>query len=269
MKIILYIVAILAAGGAAFFSINHTGKFKKAQQARLETIAERKQIASEAETTEKQLKDLKSALVVAGTKKEEVIQKLDAIKAAGATVERDIGGLEATLQTQDEDFAELNKAKEELGRIMSGLGDDVTIETLGDKIKEFGENKKAQETKLEELETLTTAAEKLLATNRAELDRQMKRDIERTSRQGRGAMESVVSAVNQDWGFLVIAAGSNSGFTPQTPLIVERDGKAIGRVRPSSVEPTQTIAEIDLNTLATGVRLQPGDRVITAKPSSN
>ena len=82
-------------------------------------------------------------------------------------------------------------------------------------------------------------------------------------------MESVVSAVNQDWGFLVIAAGSNSGFTPQTPLIVERDGKTLGRVRPSSVEPTQTIAEIDFNTLATGVRLQPGDRVITAKPSSN
>jgi len=269
MKIILSIVAILAAGGAAFFSINHSGKFKKAQEARLETITERKKITGEADTTEKQLKDLRGALVVAGTKKEEVIQKLDSLKAAGATVERDIGGLEAALQTQGDDFAELNKAKEELSRIMSGLGDDVTIETLGDKIKEFGENKKAQETKLEELETLTTAAEKLLATNRAELDRQIKRDIERTSRQGRGAMESVVSAVNQDWGFLVIAAGSNSGFTPQTPLIVERDGKTLGRVRLSSVEPTQTIAEIDLNTLATGVRLQPGDRVITAKPSSN
>lgn len=269
MKIILSIVAILAAGGAAFLSISHSGKFKKVQEARLATISEHKEISNQANTTEKQLKDLKAALVAANTKKEEVVQKLDAFKAAGATIERDIGGLEATLQAQDDDFAELNKAKEELGRIMSDLGGEVTIETLGDKIKEFGDNKKTQETKLEELNTLVTAAEKLLATNRAELDRQMKRDIERSARQSRGAMEAVVSAVNQDWGFLVIAAGSNSGFTPQTPLIIERDGKTIGRVRPSSVEPTQTIAEIDFETLATGVRLQPGDRVITAKPTSN
>jgi hypothetical protein len=40
-------------------------------------------------------------------------------------------------------------------------------------------------------------------------------------------------------------------------------------VRPSSIEPTQTIAEIDFDTLATGVRLQPGDRVITAKSATN
>ena len=50
---------------------------------------------------------------------------------------------------------------------------------------------------------------------------------------------------------------------------VERDGLKIGRVRPSSIEPTQTIAEIDLKSLSSGVRLQPGDRVILATPSSN
>jgi hypothetical protein len=93
--------------------------------------------------------------------------------------------------------------------------------------------------------------------------------IERSSRISRNSMEAVITAVNQDWGFLVIGAGSNSGFTPQTDLLVRRDGRKIGRVRPSSIEPTQTIAEIDLESLAPGVRLQPGDRVILAKPTSN
>jgi hypothetical protein len=269
MKSIPYIVAILAAGGAAFFSISFSGKFKKVQQTRLETIANHKQTSSEAEAIEKKLSDLKASLAAIAVKKEETLQELDSLKAAGATFERDTSGLVATLKAQDEDFAELNKVKEELARIMSGLGEDVTIDTLGDKINEFGESINAQKAKLEELETLTTAAVKLLATNRAELDRQVKRDIEKTSRQNRDSVESVISAVNQDWGFLVIAAGSNSGFSPQTPLIVERNGKALGRVRPSSIEPTQTIAEIDFDTLATGVRLQPGDRVVTAKPSSN
>ena len=82
-------------------------------------------------------------------------------------------------------------------------------------------------------------------------------------------LHAVVTAVNQDWGFLVIGAGSNSGFTPQSSLIVQRNGRRVGRVRPSSIEPTQTIAEIDLDSLATGVRIQPGDRVILATPTSN
>ena len=50
---------------------------------------------------------------------------------------------------------------------------------------------------------------------------------------------------------------------------MQRDGRMIGRIRPSSIEPKQTIAEIDFNSLATGVRLQPGDRVMLAKPNTN
>jgi hypothetical protein len=52
-------------------------------------------------------------------------------------------------------------------------------------------------------------------------------------------------------------------------LLVKRDGKLIGRVRPSSIEPNQTIAEIDQESLVLGVRLQPGDRVILARPATN
>ena len=50
---------------------------------------------------------------------------------------------------------------------------------------------------------------------------------------------------------------------------MKRDGKTIGRVHPSAIEPTQTIAEIDMDTLSPGVRLQPGDRVILSKPATN
>jgi hypothetical protein len=82
-------------------------------------------------------------------------------------------------------------------------------------------------------------------------------------------MEARVTAVNHDWGFLVIGAGSNSGFSPQTSLLVKRDGRLIGKVNPSAIEPTQTIAEIDLKALAPGVRIQPGDSVILAKPAGN
>ena len=64
---------------------------------------------------------------------------------------------------------------------------------------------------------------------------------------------------------VVIGAGTKTGFTPQTTLLVKRDGKLIGKVRPTAIEPTQTIADIVTDSMAPGVRLQPGDRVILAK----
>ena len=106
MKSIPYIVAILAAGGAAFFSISFSGKFKKVQQTRLETIANHKQTSSDAEGLEKKLSDLKAALAAIAVKKEETLQELDSLKATGATFERDTSGLVATLKAQDEDFAD-------------------------------------------------------------------------------------------------------------------------------------------------------------------
>ena len=95
------------------------------------------------------------------------------------------------------------------------------------------------------------------------------RDAARNSRMRRNAMESVVTAVNEDWGFVVIGAGSNTGFTPQTKLLVKRDGRLIAEVQPSSIEPSQTIAEIDKDSVAPGARIQPGDRVILSTPATN
>jgi hypothetical protein len=269
MKAILYVVAILAAGGAAYFTLEHSRKFEDLQKIRLSTIKTNKEVSANADVKEKELKDEKAVLANAEQKREELTQSISALKSSGSTMEREVADLDNTLKGQAEEFVELEKTMKEVAEILKSLGDDINIDNLGDKIQQVEDDKKARIAKLEELETLVASAEKLLANNRAEVDRLVKRRIERSARIGRNSMESVVTAVNQDWGFLVIGAGSNSGFTPQTSLIVERDGRLIGRVRPSSIEPTQTIAEIDFKSIATGVRIQPGDRVILATPATN
>jgi uncharacterized coiled-coil protein SlyX len=196
-------------------------------------------------------------------------QSVSSPTSAGSALANDMAKLNDDLKGQEDEFAQLEKALAEVNNILAALGGGVILDTLPEKIQQIEDDKKAKQTKLEELEVLVGGAEKSLATNRAELDRLSKRMVERSSRIGRNVMDAVVTAVNQDWGFLVIGAGSNSGFTPQTDLLVERDGRKIGRVRPSSIEATQTIAEIDLESLASGVRLQPGDRVILAQPVAN
>ena len=269
MKAILYIVAILVAIGAIFLTLSHKKKFEALQEVRLQTIAENKKTKADADVREKELADEKKALADAEDQREKLTQSVAALEAKGAELKRESTDLENTLKTQKAEFAELEKTFVEVKKILGDLGPDITLDNVGDKVAEIDADKKAKQAALEEKQTLITAADKNLATARAEVDRFAKRMIERNVRIGHNAMEAVVTAVDQDWGFLVIGAGSNSGFSPQTSLLVMRDGRLIGRVRPSSIEPNQTIAEIDFKSMAPGARILPGDRVLLSKPSAN
>ncbi len=269
MKAILYLVALLVAGGASYFSLEHSKKFEELQKIRLETIKTEIKRSADADVKEKELKDERIVLVASRESRQLLNQSIQALKATASTQERDLADVNNTLDVQKEEFAELAKTLQEVNNILKDLGGGVTLENLHEKIEQIEEDKKARTSKLEDLQKVMEDKQKLLATTRAELDRLNKRDMERSARIHRNSMESVITAVNQDWGFLVIGAGSNSGFTPQTGLIVQRDGRMIGRIIPSAIGPTQTIAEIDFKSLAPGVRLQRGDRVMLATPVSN
>jgi hypothetical protein len=269
MKAILHVIPILAVLVGGYFTLEHRRKFGELETVRLKTKADNRMVSANADAKETELKKAKEILAAAEQKREELDQGLASQQSVASTLEREVADLDSTLKSQEEEFEEVNKAREEVASILSDLGQDVSIENLAEKIQEVEEDRKSQQAKLEELETLVGAARKALASNRSEIDRLVKREAERSARMSRNSMEAVVTAVNQDWGFLVIGAGSNSGFTPQTGLIIQRDGRMVARVTPSAIEPTQTIAEIDFESVSPGVRLQPGDRVILAKPAAN
>jgi chromosome segregation ATPase len=275
MKAIFHIIAILAAGGAAYFSYDHSVKFKEQQKLRIDANDQNRAVTASAEATEKELKDEQGALKLAQDQREELTQSISALKSNENQLKRELGEIEGLLEEQKAEFDQLKKTEEEVNRVVESIKEDlnidgeVNIDTLAGIIGQIEEDKKAREKKLEELETLVAAAEKKLAQNNSDADRLTQRKLERNNRISRNAMEAVITAVEQGWGFVVIGAGSNTGFTPQTSLLVKRDGKLIGRVRPSSIEPNQTIAEIDQESLVLGVRLQPGDRVILARPATN
>jgi len=266
MKASFYVLAILIIAGAGYYSYMHSLKFEELQKVRLETIDAKKAEEANAQVQVTTLKKELAVLASAEQKKVVLTQELDGLRATGASLERDVADLDNQIKGQDEEFAELEKTMKEVQEILKDLGDGITIENLPEKIQAVNDDKKQKDLKMEELNSLVSSAEKLLATNRAELDRQVKHDLQRNTNIGHNSQEAVISSVNQDWGFVVIGAGSNTGFTPQTTLIIKRDGRIIGRLQPSSIEPGQTIAEIDFKTLAPGVRVQPGDRVILEKP---
>ena len=269
MKAILHVVLLLVVAVATYFTLEHSRKFEELQKDRLQTTATNAEVSANADAKETEVKNETKVLNDSKQRRDELTQSISALKSSGASLRRDLDTLESELQAQEEEFAKFNKTIEEVSRVLKDLGADITLDNLAEKVEAIQEDKKSKDVRLEELETIVASASKKLAETRGEIDRMLKRDMERSARIGRNAMEAVVASVDQDWGFLVIGAGSNSGFTPQNSLIVQRNGQMIGRVKPSAIEPTQTVAEIDYNSMAPGVRIQPGDRVILSAPITN
>ncbi|MGJ8644921.1 MAG: hypothetical protein ACSHX9_16060 [Luteolibacter sp.] len=269
MKFIFPILAIIVCGGAAYFSLDHSTKFEGVQEQRLVAISTNKRVMAnidkeqaEKDNNEKLLEEAKDRLALA-------TQTVEILQADNNQLKNDDAKLDVRIAEQDKEFKQLNDAIEEVRLILAGLGEDVNVDNIGEKVTAIQDDIIDKKKKLEELNTLVEGAEKRLSSSQGEVARLVERKNSRSERIKRNAMTARVTAVNQDWGFLVIGAGSNSGFTPQTSLLIKRDGKLIGRVTPTAIEKTQTIADIDLDSLAPGVRIQRGDTVILAKPSAN
>jgi prefoldin subunit 5 len=78
----------------------------------------------------------------------------------------------------------------------------------------------------------------------------------------RNGLEGEVLAVNQGWNFVVLSIGDRQGAIANAEMILQRGGSQIGKVRITEVEPSTSVADIIPGSLARGVRVQPGDRVV-------
>jgi myosin heavy subunit len=269
MKPIFHSIALLAAIAGIYFSYDLSQKFEDQQTERLALTKENSEKTDIAIATEKDLKDERERLAKAKEEKALTEQNLANLKAEETKLRREMAALDQSIEQQNIEFSHLTKAMDEVKVILASLGSDVTLENLPDKVKEIEQDKLAKEAKLQELTTVLEGAKNKNESQKAEVARLGEIKAKRDTRIRYNAMESTITAVNQDWGFVVVGAGSNTGFTPQTSLLVERNGYRIGKLQPTSIEPTQTIADIEFDSLAPGVRLQPGDRVLLADPATN
>lgn len=269
MKAIFYILALLVTGAAAYFSYESFNRFQEQKTEKETAIADNKIMSEKGNKQEDELGKEKVLLKTALDDKADAEASIENLVAKETSLRRTLGELDNTLEAQKAKFEELEKSRLVLEETLKEAGEDVTFENLADKVKAMEDDKLTKTKALGELEALVEAANKNVESNQAEIGRLADRSATRDSRIRRNAMESVVSAVNEDWGFVIIGAGSSTGFTPQTKLLVKRGGRLIAEVKPSSIEPSQTIAEIDPETLAPGSRIQPGDRVILANPATN
>ena len=271
MKFVFPILAILICGAAAYYSFTLSDKFQEYQDARLLAISTNKTVTASADKADIEIEEEQRLLEESKKNLDIVTASVQALESDATRLRNELAKVEADLAAQDLDKEQLNDALKEVQQIFVDMnfGGDVTIDNLTEKIAEIDEDIKGKRAKMEEIDALIDGAKKSLAAKQEDVARLVARRDARDTRISQNAMEARVTAVDSDWGFLVIGAGANSGFTPLTTLLVQRDGRLIGKVNPSAIEPTQTIAEIDFKTISPGVRIQPGDSVILAKPVSN
>ena len=265
-SLILPIIVLIVCVTGIYFSLEQKRLFEEEQNLRLEKKDENIRITALADAKEVDLKKAKEALAETQRIKSETEVRIANLKSEAATMRSEIKEQEAFLAVYKRQEKKLEETTAEVDALADKLDLDFDIDDIEEFLNDMKETKEQRVTKLDELDVLITGAEKSIEENTSELARQVAREERRQMKITRSGLEAVITGVQQDWGFLVIGAGSNSGFTPQSELIVERDGRMIAKIRPSSIEPTQTIAEINFDTLEPGVRIQPGDKVIIRNP---
>jgi len=269
MKPLFYVLALVATLGGAFYSYKLSERFTEQQKLRLDANTKNTELLAQEKKTLAELSAENTLLTKAQDDQTATELAISSLKSAESGLKHDIATLETTLEEQKAQFDQLNKAIEAVTEALKGLGEGVNLNNIADKVKELNNKKLELEKKRDDLAANIDGATKTRDAKKAESVRLADVKTKRDSRIRQNSMESVITAVNQEWGFVMVGAGSNTGFTPQTKLLVQRDGHLIGKLQPTSIEPNQTLADIDFDSLAAGVRLQPGDKVILAEPATN
>ena len=86
--------------------------------------------------------------------------------------------------------------------------------------------------------------------------------VKRAQRIALNGLEATVIAVNRDWGFVMINAGKNFGVTEQDSLLIKRGNERVARLRIVDLSDTAVVCSVVKESLADGVKINPGDKVI-------
>jgi peptidoglycan hydrolase CwlO-like protein len=171
-------------------------------------------------------------------------------------LDNEISGLNTKKAPIDKEIAKAEEAVKEVNKRFPGT----TLQTIAPKLKELENDlesaKQDLATKQAELEVVS----KKVAANEVRIEKSEKVQADRLTSIKRNSSEGVITAVNEDWGFVLVNIGKDQGVQGDSELIVKRDGIRIGNLNVVSIQPGITVADINQKGLSGSV--EPGDRVI-------
>jgi hypothetical protein len=255
---ILLIVCAVALAGGAFLAYKNRKAFIETRKEKI-TINQRvKRVLGDIDTQVAEIdKEILTWTDASNSKRDKQAAKVNS---------------ESNVKAKNEDLTKIGKEIEEKqaevarmeAELKQVLGDD-TIDTITAKVdaltQEITSLKSTADNHQKEYEV---AANKVKA-HEATLAAAQKAASQRNRGITQNSIEGTVVATNEAYGFAVINMGADKGISSDSRLIVKRGDQRIGVLSISSVGPTKTVADIVGDSLTSGFKVAPGDRVILEK----
>ena len=171
-------------------------------------------------------------------------------------LDNEIAGLNSEKAPVDKKIATAENAVKEISERFPGT----TLQNVAVKIKQLESDLETAKQDLATRKTELEVVNKKVAVNEVRIEKAEKVQTDRLSSIGRNATEGLITAVNTDWGFVLVNIGKDQGVQGDSQLIVQRDGIRIGNLNVVSIQPGLTVADINQKGLSGSV--EPGDKVI-------
>ena len=253
---------LLIAIGATFFGFQSKALVEKLQSSAatehtdlLKTRDTLKKTQTELKDTQDKLKTTEEELASTKTKLRETEDNLTKVNA-------ELTATKGMLAEKEKILADL---QEQIKKIGDGINPDDLKKKIADMQAQTVELQGKVTTLEKEKAELSTTLETLTVRLKDADDKAAKQTVV-IKKYKDGIMEKgtrgTVTAVNSGWGFCVLSLGDKQGAAANRILIVTRDGQAIGKVKITNVEASQSVADVVPGSFLKGVYVEPGDRVI-------
>ncbi len=203
----------------------------------------------------KELAETTTALETTTAEKQAVEANLATTQSTLATTESELSDVKGQISTKDSEIESLTATVADRDKTIAQLTVPGTTPT--DETETAGPSPREKE-----LEALVSSLEEKNTELRSENQTFAQKEDDRKQQIMRDGLEGQVLAVNPAWNFVVLSIGDNRGVVNNAELLLKRNGRYLGKVRITSVEPQTSIADIVANSVPAGVAVQPGDSVI-------
>ncbi len=250
-KIFLIAAAFLLVVSAAFGFLNK-GKLGAKQAALVSATAAQNTAQNEARKAATAQKKAEAAASDATSRLNDVNATLASANKQVADLTSQIDDTKKLITDRDAKIAQLNEQLLHTGATATSPTANPAAES------QLAEAK----TQLAELNAVKDGLESQLKSAQTQLAATQKRITDRETMASMNGLRGQVLAVDRNWNFVVVNLGNRSGVVGNATMIVQRGASMVGRVRITSVEPSQSIADIIPNSVPAGISVQPGDTVV-------
>ena len=263
MKTILYIIALVAMAVAGFFAYSNIEPHQ--EQLTLTTELERNnvQIRSQIKGVNGKISAQKKEKIAEQENKDTLEGEIELAVEKTRKLAQQSEELNGSLDGLKEEKANIDRLKLAVEEAAGGVGKSIAeipeyFEEIEDKKKQLN---KTQNSLLQEVERVAndvnSKKNEVLALNSAAQQR-------RKNLKANG-VSSLITSVDNDWGFVIVKPHSDAIINQDSQLIVVRGDRHVGRLSINAIESGRVLANIDYNSLVSGMRIRPGDKVILGK----